>query len=95
MESFLEVLVGHGVYDRVDEGVQISQPGEEVKQLGVKARVACGHHQCVNEKRQPAHDVSAEDYPQGLCRFPLSGCRNALFLQERVRHRHLHLVLAC
>lgn len=31
MESFLEVLVGHGVYDRVDEGVQISQPGEKVK----------------------------------------------------------------
>lgn len=35
MKGFLEVFVGHGVYDGVDERVQISQPGEEVEQLGV------------------------------------------------------------
>lgn len=74
LERFLEVLIGHGVYDRVDEGVQVPQPGEKVKQLGVETGVARGHHQCVNEERQPADDVSAEDYAQRLGGFSLSGC---------------------
>lgn len=74
MKSLLEVLVGHGVNDRVDEGIQVSQPGEEVKQLLVHTCLTRAHHQGVYEKRKPANDVSAEDYPQSLRRFSLSGC---------------------
>lgn len=31
VESLLEVLVGHGVDDGVDEGVEVTEPGENVK----------------------------------------------------------------
>lgn len=31
VESLLEVLVGHGINDGVDEGVEVTQPGENVK----------------------------------------------------------------
>lgn len=50
MESLLEVLVGHGVDDGIDERVQITQPVKEVKELRKEAGVTRGHHQSVNEK---------------------------------------------
>lgn len=94
LESFLEVLVGHGVDDRVNEGVQVSQPGEEVEQLLVETRDTRGHQQGVDEKREPANDVSAEDDPQSLGGFPFPGRGDALFFQERVGDGHFHLVVA-
>lgn len=43
VESLFEVLIRHGVNDGVDQRVEVTQPGENVKQLGVKAGLAYRH----------------------------------------------------
>ena len=72
MESLFEVLVGHGVDDRVDEGVEIAQPREEIKN-GLVEPAGCADRdsQGDDEEGQPTHDERAQNDPQGLCQLHL------------------------
>ena len=92
MESAFKVLVGHGVNDGVDQRVEVSQPGEDVEKPRVETGIAGGNYQGVDEERQPAHDVRAQNDPQSLGGFPLSGGGDSLLFQQRVGHRDLHLI---
>lgn len=63
----------HGVYDRVQGGVEVAQPQEEAGHVLVDdAAGAQGHDQGHDEERQPAHDERAGDDGQRLGGLPLA-----------------------
>lgn len=93
MESLFEVLVGHGVDDGVDEGVEIAQPREEVKN-GLVEPAGCADRddQGDDEEGQPTHDERAQNDPQGLGGFALPSGHEFLLLQQGVGDAHFDLV---
>lgn len=88
-----ELGAEHGVYDRVEGGVEVAEPQEEAGHVLVDdAARAQGHDQGHDEERQPAHDERAGDDGQCLGGLPLALRLQrflllALRLDARRRHR--------
>lgn len=94
MEGLFEVLVGHGIDNGVNEGVEIAQPREEVEDgLVEPARVSAdGQHQGDDEEGQPTHDERSQDDAQGLGGLALPSGHEFLLLQQGVGDPHSDLV---
>lgn len=94
MERLFEVLVGHGIDDGVDEGVDIAQPREEVKdgQVEPAGILADRHHQGDDEEGQPTHNERSQNDSQGLGGFALPSGHEFLLLQQGVGDSHFDLV---
>lgn len=86
LEGLFELIVEDGVNDRVNERVEVAQPGEDIKHERVKpaALRADGRHQRPHEEGQPAHDERSQDDAQSFGGFTLAGRTQALPLQHAV-----------
>ena len=82
LECLSELWTEDGVNDRIERGIEVSQPEEKLKDIVVNAAVADRHDEGDDEEWQPAKDESSSDNGQCLCRllFPLGLQRNMLLL---------------
>lgn len=94
MERLFEVVIGHGIDNGVDEGVEIAQPREEVKdgQVEPAGILADRHHQGDDEEGQPTHNKGSQNDPQRLSCFALSSGHELLLLQQGVGDPYFDLV---
>ena len=86
LEGLLKLIIENSVNDRVNERVKVAQPGEDVEHQWVKPAALCtdGRHQRPHKERQPAHNERSQDDAQSFCGFTLTGCAQALSLQDAI-----------
>ena len=77
LEGLPELWAEDGVDDRVQRGVEVSQPQEEAEHPVVDTVVAQRRHQRRHEEGQPAQDKGAGDDGQSLGRLLLPLCLQA------------------
>lgn len=79
------VQVEYRVYDRIQAGVNITQPGDEVLELVCGTTALAEWQDHVHQKEwQPADDKDAHDDAQGAGRPPLLGQRDLLLLLDEL-----------
>lgn len=85
LKSQLEVFIKAGVKQRVDKGVGVAQPGEEVGHRRGGAEEPQAHQELLQEKGHPAKDEGPKDEAQDACRLPFPQGANLVPLIGRVQ----------
>lgn len=93
LESLLELIIECSVDYGIDEGVQVSQPGKDIKKHWIKpALFTYGHDKSADKEWEPTDDECAQDDAQRLGRFPFPSCTQTFPLHHAVCQLHFHTV---